>query len=105
MYKTQGPPRCCQNSGAEQASPAPEDGSGCPKRRPASANQPLGPRCPAISGLFSDAGGLPVPGGQWGWAGPRLHTQALWGGHAAQAEPRAWNAWQPSERDGTLLLS
>ncbi len=46
-----------------------------------------------------------MPGGQWGWAGPRLHTQALWGGHAAQAEPRAWNAWQPSERDGTLLLS
>ena len=56
-------------------------------------------------GLVFDAGGLPVPGGQWGWAGPRLHTQALWGGHAAQAEPRAWNAWQPSERDGTLLLS
>ena len=50
-------------------------------------------------------GGLPVPGGQWGWAGPRLHTQSLWGGHAAQAEPRAWSAWQPSERDGTLLLS
>ena len=46
-----------------------------------------------------------MPGGQWGWAGPRLHTQALWGGHAAQAEPRAWNAWQPSARDGTLLLS
>ena len=56
-------------------------------------------------GRVFDTGGLPVPGGQWGWAGPRLHTQALWGGHAAQAEPRAWNAWQPSARDGTLLLS
>ena len=27
--------------------------SGCPERRPASANQPLGPRLPAISALFS----------------------------------------------------
>ena len=58
-----------------------------------------------MNALLFWTGGLPVPGGQWGWAGPRLHTQALWGGPAAQAEPRAWNAWQPSARDGTLLLS
>ena len=58
-----------------------------------------------MNALLFRSGGLPVPGGQWGWAGPRLHTQSLWGGHAAQAEPRAWSAWQPSQRDGTLLLS
>ena len=32
--------------------PVPERASGCPELRPASANQPLGPRWPAISALF-----------------------------------------------------
>eukprot|EP00964_Phaeocystis_antarctica_P011033 scaffold6066_cov69-Phaeocystis_antarctica.AAC.4 len=32
---------------------APEHASGCPRLRPASANQPLGPLWPAIQALFS----------------------------------------------------
>ena len=32
--------------------PVPDRASGCPELRPASANQPLGPRWPAISALF-----------------------------------------------------
>ena len=33
--------------------PAPDRAAGCPELRPASANQPLRPRWPAISALFS----------------------------------------------------
>ena len=62
-------------------------------------------RAQYVKEMTEDLGGLPAPGGQWGWAGPQLHTQALWGGHAARAAPRAWNTWQPSARDGSLLLS
>eukprot|EP00964_Phaeocystis_antarctica_P146589 scaffold112923_cov48-Phaeocystis_antarctica.AAC.2 len=52
MSKEQGPPRLGQ-SGAEQASPAPGDARGGTWVRPASANRPLGPRWPAISGTLS----------------------------------------------------
>ena len=55
--------------------------------------------------MASDWGGLAVPGGRWGWAGPELHTRALWGSHATQAPARAWNSWQTAERDSSLLLS
>ena len=58
-----------------------------------------------VKEMAADLGGLPVPGGRWGWAGPELHTRALWGSRAAQAPARAWNVWQPADRDGTLLLS
>ena len=51
--RKQGPPPRLGQSGAKQASPVPEHASGRPKLRPASANQPLGPRWPAMSGLFS----------------------------------------------------
>jgi hypothetical protein len=58
-----------------------------------------------VKEMASDLGGLAVPGGRWGWAGPELHTRAMWGSHAAQAPARAWNSWQTAERDGSLLLS
>ena len=58
-----------------------------------------------VKELSADLGGLAVPGGRWGWAGPELHTRALWGSRAAQAPARSWNSWQPAERDGTLLIS
>jgi hypothetical protein len=48
----QGPPRFGQ-SGADQASPAPEDARDSTLVRLASANPPLGPRWPALSALFA----------------------------------------------------
>eukprot|EP00966_Prymnesium_polylepis_P049751 1151483-Prymnesium_polylepis.1 len=50
--------------------------------------------------MASDLSGLPVPGVRWGWAGPELHTQSLWGRMPPHAAKREW----PPERDGTLLL-
>ena len=49
MWKT----RWLRQTSASWILSAPEHATGCPRIRPASANQPLGPLWPAIQALFS----------------------------------------------------
>ena len=74
-------------------------------REPAGSNYVMAGSARYVKEMAADLDGLAVPGGRWGWAGPDLYTRALWGSRTAQAPARAWNAWQPQARDGSLLLT